>query len=297
LISTQHHWLKTRDLFWLVFINALWGLNLVTSKLGLAELPPLLFAMLRLCVTLIVCVRWLRWLPGQMRPMFTVAFCTGAGGFGLLCVGLSLSKDVSTVAIFTQLCVPFSALLSVFWLKEVIHWRRKLGITLAFAGVLIIGFDPRAFSYLLGLLCIVLQSLCVAIGMIAVKRLKGVTPMQMQAWMAVLGVPLLALLSFLFEQHQWQVVTHASWRAWGGVLFAAVFSSLVGQTVLFRLLNKYPVNLVSPLLVLSTVFGVIFGVLINHDAMTWRIWVGGCITLIGVLIVTSRDPRWAESGT
>lgn len=295
--SSGPHWLKPNDLFLLVFINALWGLNLITAKFGLAELPPVLFAALRITVMLVICVPWLRWLPGQMGVMLGVALCTGVGGFGLLTIGLSLSKDVSTVAIFTQLCIPFSALLSVFVLKEMIHWRRKLGISLAFIGALVIGFDPRALSYLPGLLFIVAQSVCVALGMMYVKRLQGAAPLQVQAWIAALAAPPLLLLSLLMETHQWQAIESATWVAWAAVLFAAIFSSLVGHSLLFHLLKRYPVSLISPMLVLSTIFGVLFGVVFNHDAMTGRIWLGGALTLIGVVIVSVRDPRWVETGT
>lgn len=277
----------------LVFINLIWGLNLLTAKLGVAEIPPILFACLRLALMLLICLPWLRWFPGQMRNLLLVSIFTGAGGFGLLALGLGLSKDVSTVAIFTQLVVPFSTLLSVMMLGEVIHWRRKTGIALAFFGVFIIGFDPRAFSYLTGLICIVLQALTAALGMIYVKRLKQVNPMQLQAWMSVMALPILSALSLIWEQQQLTALQSASMTAWGAVLFAALGSSLIGQTGFFYLLKRYPVSSVAPLTVLSTVFGMIAGVLINHDFLNGRMLIGGALTLNGVLIIELRTQRMA----
>lgn len=282
------HWLKPHHLALLVFVNFLWGVNLLTIKLGVAEIPGINFAALRVAVMLVICLPWLRWFPGQMRPLMMIGLCTGAGGFGLLALGLGLSKDVSTVAIFTQLMVPFSTLLSVLMLGEVIHWRRKTGIALAFAGVLIIGFDPRALSYWPGLLCVSLQALAAAVGMIYVKRLTGVAPMQMQAWISVVALPVLAALSLLMEHDQWHAMYAASIAAWSAVLFAVIGSSLVGQTLFFYLLKRYPVSSVAPLTVLQTVFGMLLGVFVNHDQMTGRMWLGGLITLIGVLIIELR---------
>lgn len=284
----HHQWLKPRHLALLVFINLVWGLNLLTAKLGVAEIPPILFACLRLALMLLICLPWLRWFPGQMRNLLLVSIFTGAGGFGLLALGLGLSKDVSTVAIFTQLVVPFSTLLSVMMLGEVIHWRRKTGIALAFLGVFIIGFDPRAFSYLTGLICIVLQALTAALGMIYVKRLKHVNPMQLQAWMSVMALPVLLVLSFILEQQQLTALQTASMTAWGAVLFAALGSSLIGQSGFFYLLKRYPVSSVAPLTVLSTVFGIIAGVLVNHDLLSGRTLFGGALTLVGVLIIELR---------
>ncbi len=234
---------------------------------------------------------WLRLFPGQMWGLFRVALGTGVAGFGLLSLGLSISKDIATVAVFSQLMVPFSALLSVLMLGEVILWRRKAGIALAFFGVILIGIDERAFSYLPGLFCVVLHALGAAFGMIYAKRLKGVGPMQLLAWVSVITVPVLLLLSLLLEHHQLAAVRSASGVAWGALFFAAIASSLIGQSVFFYLLKHYPVSSVAPMTVLSTVFGMLSGVLVNHDQLTLRMAVGALITILGVLIIELRTQR------
>jgi len=212
-------------------------------------------------------------------------------GLAFLVLGLSLAKDVSTVAIFSQLIVPFATILSVLFLGEVIHWRRITGIALAFIGVFVIGFDPRAFSYLAGLLCIVLHAFCAASGMIFIKRLRGVSPMQLQAWIGLFTMPIMIVLSLMMESGQASAMQHASITAWGAVAFAVIGSSLAGQTIFFYLLKRYPVSSVAPLNVLATVFGALFGVLINHDLLTSRMVVGGVITLAGVLIIELRTKK------
>jgi O-acetylserine/cysteine efflux transporter len=280
--------LKPHHFALLVFVNLMWGLNLLTTKLGVREIPPIFFSGLRLAIMLVICLPWLRWFPGQMGNLLRVAMFTGVGGFGLLALGLGLSKDVSTVAIFTQLVVPFSVLVSVFMLGEVIHWRRKVGITLAFVGVFIIGFSPRAFSYAPGLVCIVLQSLSAALGMVYVKRLRGVSPLHLQAWIAVFALPVILGLSLLFEHEPIVAVRSASYIAWGAAFVAAIGSSLIGHSGFFYLLKRYPVSSVAPLTVLSTVFGMIGGVLVNHDVLTGRMLLGGALTLLGVVIIEIR---------
>lgn len=274
----------------------MWGLNLLTTKLGVREIPPIFFSGMRLSVMLLICLPWLRWFPGQMGNLARVAIFTGAGGFGLLALGSGLSKDVSTVAIFSQLVVPFSALVSVLMLGEVIHWRRKSGIALAFIGVFIIGFDPRAFSYLPGLICVACQGLSAALGMVYAKRLRGINPIQLQAWISVIALPVILGLSFLFEHDPVTAMRSASYTAWGAVLMAALGSSLIGQTGFFYLLKRYPVSSVAPLTVLSTVFGMIAGVLVNHDVLTGRMLLGGALTLAGVVIIELRTRQVVIDG-
>jgi O-acetylserine/cysteine efflux transporter len=288
LATENHHWLKPHHLLLAIGINVVWGLNLVTSKLGVHEIPPVMFVALRAILLALICLPWLRWFRGQMGSILGVALGTGAGGFGFLVLGLSLAKDVSTVAIFSQLIVPFSTILSVIFLGEVIHWRRITGITLAFVGVFIIGFDARAFSYLPGLLCVVAHAICAASGMIFIKRLNGVAPLQLQAWVGLLSIPFMVCLSLILETGQLHAIQHASAVAWGAVAFAVLGSSLAAQTILFYLLTRYPVSSVAPLNLLSTLAGAVFGILINHDVLTTRMVVGGVVTLIGVLIIELR---------
>lgn len=282
------HWLKPHHLLLLIVVNLIWGANMLGSKLGVRELPAILFSCLRVAIILMVCAPWLRRVPGQMTNLLKGCLLTGVGGYGFMSLGLALSKDVSTVAVFAQLVVPFSALLSVLMLGEVIHWRRKTGIALAFCGAIFIGFDPRAFSYLPGLICIVLHAICASLGMIYIKRVVGVGPMAMLAWMAATSLPVLLLLSLLLEHNQVAAMQAASGTAWSAVLFSAIASSLIGQAGFFYLLQRYPVNSVAPLSVLATVFGMMLGELINHDVLTRRMLFGATMTLLGVLIIELR---------
>jgi O-acetylserine/cysteine efflux transporter len=115
--------------------------------------------------------------------------------------------------------------------------------------------------------------------------------MQLQAWVSVIALPVILALSLLFEQGQIAAVWSASYIAWGAVLMAALGSSLIGQSGFFYLLKRYPVSSVAPLTVLSTVFGMMAGVVVNHDVITDRMLIGGAITLVGVVIIELRTKQ------
>ena len=84
---------------------------------------------------------------------------------------------------------------------------------------------------------------------------------------------------------------------WGALVYAAVLSSLFAHTVYFFLVQRYPVTSIAPLTVLSPVFSVIFGVLLLGDALTPRITLGGVLMLLGVLIITLREKKFADTGS
>ncbi len=286
-----------RDLAFLILINLIWGLNLIASKIGVGQFPPVFFTALRFGSVALLVIPFLRWHRGQMKNLLAAAFFTGPAAFALLFEGVHKVEDASMVAIASQMGVPFSTLLSVWLLGETIRWRRRLGIALAFGGIAIIGFDPRAFQYWEGLMLVVFSCLVSSMGLIYLKRLKDVRPLEMQAWIAVVGGPLLLLVSLGVENDQWQAVTNADWKGWAALAFTTLLSSLVAHTGWYYLVSRYPVTSLSPITLLSPVFGVFFGVTLLHDQLTLRMIVGGAVTLVGVLIVLMREHKLIDTGT
>jgi O-acetylserine/cysteine efflux transporter len=289
--------LAARDLAFLILINLIWGLNLITSKIGVAQFPPVFFTALRFVILSALLFRMLRIHPGQMKYMLLGAILTGPAAFALLTMGLHMTKDASTVAIGSQMSVPFSTLLAIWLLGDRIRWKRTLGIILAFAGIVIIGFDPRVAGYWQGFALVVISCLISSYGLICIKRLTNVRPLELQAWIGVTGAPSLLLLSFFIEGGQGAALTHASLIGWGCLLFTALGSSMVAHTGWYYLISRYPVTSLSPITLLSPIFGVFFGVTLLNDQLTTRMLLGGALTLIGVFIVVSREKQIVDTGT
>lgn len=286
-----------RDLLLLLGITILWGLNLVISKVGVESLPPILFTTLRFAIMALVLAPFLRLYRGQMGALAVAGLLSGAVCFALMFVGLALAENVASVAIAGQLGVPFTTLLSVALLGEVVHWRRWTGIALSFAGVLVMGLDPRVFEYWPSLAFVIGSAFVGALGLIAVKRLQGVDPLAMQGWFALISLPLLAGLTLAIEQPTAQTVAQAPFAAWGAVLFSALGASVIAHTGFYYLVQRYPVTSVAPLTVLSPVLSVVFGIWWLGDTLTPRIALGGALTLVGVFIIIWRERRLPDTGT
>ncbi|HYM34362.1 MAG TPA: DMT family transporter [Steroidobacteraceae bacterium] len=295
--AAQRTWLTPLDFALLVFSNFIWGVNLVAAKLGIAEFPPVLFAATRFAVLAVVLLPMLRMFRGQMRTLLQAAIYSGALGFALMYLGFKLTDNISSMAIATQLGVPFTTLLSIWLLGERVRWRRKLGIALAFVGVAVVSFDPHALDHAFGLLLVAASQLVVAYGTIHIKRLRDISAWQLQAWIGLISAPGLLLLSLILDTGQWHAVTHATWIGWSAMLFTALASSLVAHTMMFHLIAKYPVTSVQPINVLSALFSIACGVIWFDDHLTLRILVGGGLALCGVVIVAMRDQKMVDTGT
>ena len=138
-----------------------------------------------------------------MRNLFAAAFFTGPGAFALLFEGIFSTRMQRRWPIASQMSVPFSTLMSVWLLGETIRWRRRLGIVLAFARHRNYRLRSARFSVLgrtgAGGLLVLVSSL----GLIYLKRLKGIRPLELQAWIAVLGGRRPAAVSLGIESGQW----------------------------------------------------------------------------------------------
>ena len=284
-------------LWQLVLINAIWGFNIVAVKLSADRVPPVFLSFLRFLIVGIIVWPWLRIRRGEMRWLLTAATCSGGLQFALMYSGVALSGNMSSVSIAGQLGVPFATLLSVLLLGERIHWRRWLGIGMAFVGVVLIGSSPDVFASWPGLILIVIASFIGAVGLIAIKRVHELEPLELQAWLAWGSLPLLLPLSLLLENGQLESLSHAGATGWGALLYSALLASLVAHTAYFALIRHYPVSSVAPVTVLTPLFGVLFSVLLLGDVLDWRLIVGGLLTLSGITVIVVRERKAAVTGT
>lgn len=286
-----------RHLAALLVITLIWGLNLIVSKIGLAQVPPMLFTALRFAVLAALLWPFLRVVPGKMNAMVVAALLSGAINFALLFAGLAIAQNVSAVAIASQLGIPFTTLLSVALLGETVRWRRWTGIALSFAGVMIIGLDPVVFGFWPSLVLVIASAMVGSLGVIAVKRLPEFKPLEVQAWFSWVSLPVLALLALVAHRPGLAELRAIPLQAWGAIAYTAILGSLIAHTGFYHLVQRYPVTSVAPLTTLSPVFSVIFGITLLGDAMTPRIAVGGLVTLTGVLIITLRERRLTDTGS
>jgi O-acetylserine/cysteine efflux transporter len=282
---------KPGDLLLALLANAAWSVNFLAGKAGVEHFPPLLFSALRFTVLLLLLLPWLRWQPGKMRQVLQISAVLGVLHFSLIFIGLDASGDIASVAIAAQLYVPFSALLAVVWLGERLDRRRVAGIAAAFAGVLVIGLDPTVFAHLDALAWIVGAALAMAVATILMRRLSGVGVFTLQAWIGAVATPSLLLMSLLLEQGQVEALRTAGWFDFALPVYSAIGASLVGHGIVYYLLTRYPVSLITPLLLLAPVLAVLLGVLFWGDQPTWKLLLGGLMTLIGVAIVTTKTPK------
>ena len=281
--------MNTRDLGLVLLVCVAWAFNFLTSAHALREIPPFMFTALRLGLLVAVLAPFVRAPgPGQWPRLVAVALCNGVLQFGLSFLALGMAGDLSSPAIVMQSYVPMSALLAWWLLGERFAWRTGLAIATSFAGVLVLGFDPLVLDRPLALVVMLAAALFLAVGTVLMRRLVGLDVVSAQGWTAIIGVGPLVALSLAVEPGSVQALGDATWIGWGGVVYSALFSSLLGHGLYYVLVQRHPVAVVTPWLLLTPVFAVGLGIAFWGDRPGPNLWIGGAMVLGGVLLIALR---------
>jgi len=281
----------------LVACNVVWGFNFIAGKIGTAVFEPLLFSALRFAFVLVLLAPFIRWVPGQMKRILLLGLVLGGGHYTLMFYAIQMGHVLSTIAVASQLVVPMSTLLAVWLLGERIQWVRTLAIAMCFLGVAIIGFEPVGSNDIPALMLTLVATLAMAFATIIMRNIKSVGVFNLQAWIALVAAPLLIGLSIAIEGPPWETLPLIPIEQYWTPFYSGVGATIFGHGMMYWLLTKHAVNLVTPFITLSTVFAVGFSIWIYGDALTPRIMAGGLMTLVGVFIISRRQKTPATMNT
>lgn len=270
-------------------VMIIWGLNFPVSKIGVTELPPLLFMAVRFALVAALTCPFFPLPRDKLPGVLLLAFVLGSLHFTCMFVGLSL-MDASTASLLVQSQVPFAALLAAIFFRDRLGWRRFLGLLVAFAGLVVIVGEPRFGSDPLPPLLILAASFFWAFANILIKRLGPIDGLALSGWLALFAAPQLLVLSLLIEGGQGAAMRAADWAGWGAVVFAGIAVTVVSYAMWYPLVRRYPVNQTMPFTLLIPLFAVASSAAILGDQLTVQTALGGGATILGVAIIVLRRP-------
>lgn len=284
--------MKPADFGLLFVVCLVWALNLVITRwtVTVADVPPIFFAGVRLGLVGLVLAPFLFPAPRQIGLMFLIGMGMGAVQFGLLFLGLA-NASASAAAVIGQLGVPITTIFSVMFLGEQIGWRRGIGIVMSFAGVMIIAIDPEKFTLTLGMIFLVLAAVSSSAASVLMKRIEPMSAMKLQAWVGTFSVIPLMTMSFAMETGQAEAVLSGNPLIYLSTAFAVLAVSIFGHGTFYRMIKKYDVTLISPLTLMTPIWGVILGITMLGEPLTAKLIIGAVVALAGVGVIMVRPNR------
>jgi O-acetylserine/cysteine efflux transporter len=270
---------------------SMWGLNFAVAKLALAEFPPIMLTALRFALVALILLP-LRPRPPRLRPILFLSMILGLAHFPFVLSGLS-RLDASTSAIVLQLQVPFGVFFAGLILGERLRLRDFLGMIISFAGVALIAGAPRLEANRVGLAFLLIAAVGWGLSTVQLKRLGPIDSFTLNGWMGLFIAVELAVVSLAVEGSPVPYVMAASWRAWGGLLYISVISTIVAFGIWTRLVSRYSVGQTMPFMLTIPLFAILGGIALNGDRPTLDIVAGGMLTVIGVgsIILGQRRPE------
>jgi O-acetylserine/cysteine efflux transporter len=277
--------MKPFDLFLAIVVMLIWGINFVVAKFGLAELPAILLMAMRFGTVALVLIPFVRVPRGRLKGILLLSFSLGTVHYAFMFTGMA-RLDAGTTAVLTQLQVPFSALIAALLYGEKLGWVRATGMAVAFAGVAIMMGEPRLTTDVVAVGFVIFATLVWALANIQIKELGPVDGFSLNAYLGLFAAPQLLITSLVLESDHRAVLAQADWTAVAfAVFYLAVIVQIVSYAIWYRLLRLYPVNQVMPITLLCPVLGVLSGVVLLGERLTWPIVIGGAATLAGVAII------------
>ena len=282
--------MKSLDTLAAIAVVIIWGVNIAAIKIGVAEFPPIFLAGFRFLIVAALLIWWVRPPWKQLRMIGLLSFAFGGLHFGGIFYGLG-GVDVSIVAIFNLLSVPFAVLFARIILNDRFGWRKLCGMGIAFVGMLILLGEPATTTSPLHLTVVFMAVVAWGLGNTIIKLIGPVNVFALSAWMGLFASIQLLLISAVFETGQLVALQNASLAAWGSLLYTVLMASITGYGLWYYLVGKYDVTKVVPFTLLVPIVGVLAGVFIMGEVLTFEKIVGGLVTLCGVAIIQLRWQR------
>lgn len=282
--------MRPSDVALALVVMVIWGLNFVAIRLGVQDIPPILFVTLRFAFAFVLMVPFVRWPRGQFRELALLAFILGALHFTTMFTAARY-LEASTMAVMSQLQAVFSALLARLWFAERLGGIGWAGMAIAFAGVVLIAGEPRLGEQPWALGLPVVGCAVFAFYHARVKRIGTLSPHVLNCWVSLLIVPQTLAISLVLEQGHWAAIRDVTWIGVASLAYQIGPMVLISYWAWYRLLYRYPLTRVAPFQMLVPLFGVLSGALILGEPLSLQKVAGGAVVIVGVALVVLRPVR------
>ena len=278
-------------------IIIVWGLNFVVISVGLQGIPPLLMGGLRfLLVAVIGC--WFVARPQvPLKWFIAYALSLSFAQFAFLFLAMSLGMPAGLASLVLQSQVLFTLVFAFWALKEPIKVSQLVAITVAGAGLALIGVtNGDSEMTTIGFSLTVLAASCWAIGNLitrTISKLGYKADVSLVIWSALFSCIPFFILSFLLEGPAliFSALRSISVVSILSLLYLALVATILGYSLWSHLLSRYPAGQVAPLTLGVPVIGLASASIVLDEQLTSIQLIGIGIVMLGLMINMRLDKQ------
>jgi O-acetylserine/cysteine efflux transporter len=270
-------------------VVVIWGVNFVVIKIGLQDLPPILFTALRFLFAALPLVFFVPRPTASWKFVAAYGMFQFALQFTLLFTGIKLGLPAGLASLVIQLQAFFTIGLAVLLLGERPRLLQLAGALVALAGMGLVAAKLEGQATLAGFVLVVLAN-------IVTRKIGPVNALSLVVWGSLLATPVLLAASLLAEGlPAWQAAaTRFSLRTLGAVLFQSYPNTIIGFGIWSMLFRKYAAATVAPFSLLVPVAGMASAALVLGEPLQWWKIVAGLLVLSGLALNLFGARLWAR---
>lgn len=286
----------------LLATSVLWGVASPIIKKSFETTTPLLFLSYRfLFVIILATIPFLLYQKKQKKiknplKLLLIGFLSVPLNLLLLFYGIARTSAMEA-ALLAALNPIFLTLGGVFFLKEKIINREKIGLLISVLGTLLIIFDPllangsfNGEKHLLGNFLVIIGGIVGVVGLVwAKEEKKNYTHRQISYFSFLSALLTFTLLSIIFEpKFTGDFLAIFSVPAIWGILYMAVFGSVIAYSCLIYGQSLIEVSEASLFTYLQPLFAIPLAVLWLHETINLAFFMGALLILLGVFLTEYR---------
>jgi len=274
-----------RHVLIVVLVPIIMGFGFVISKPAMEFFPPILLNGLRWSLSGLIMFWFFPFPKKYFKQIFFIALIGCTIQYSLTYSGLKI-VDASSATLFVQAEVPFGLLVAFLILGEKPSIRNIIGVIIAFIGIYILTGDPKLEGKLIGVILLLSGAFTWAFAQVLAKPIsQKMNALTLTAWIGVFAGPQSILASTLIEGNPIEFIMSANLMAWIIMLYLALIMNVLGYSLWYFVLGKYPVNFVMPGLLLLPVAGLLTAVLLLGETLTFYNLLGGSVVIFGVALI------------
>jgi len=274
-----------KDTVLVLVVILIWGANFTVIKVGLEEIPPVLFSALRFAIVALPAVFFIPFPKTSFWNVLGVGIFLGVIKFSLLFISMDVGVGAGLASLLLQSQVVFTIVLSVIIFKEEIKKHQMQGIVLAVIGFCLFFFTKEGSLTILGLVLILLAGFFWSISNLIMKRMKKVDLLHFMVWASLIPPLPLAILSYFTETSDpISLLQDTSMQLWMAVLYTGFISTLLAFAIWGHLLKTYTAATVTPFALLIPVVGMLTSRIFLNEHLGSLEIIGALIVMLGLFI-------------
>ncbi|AHM04887.1 Permease of the drug/metabolite transporter (DMT) superfamily [Roseibacterium elongatum DSM 19469] len=231
--------MPARDLVLVMVVVLAWGSNFTAMKIGLQELPPLLFVGLRFAILLPLLAFFRR--PAPWWTILGVGAFINTGQFAFLFSAMRDDATAGLASLILQSQAPITIILAAIFFRERVRGVQTVGIALACAGLALFGIAGGGNVTLWGLVLILTGALSWACGNLVLRKSPGVSMTALFVWASLVPpLPMLGLSMAWEGGDPVGQIAALSLGGWLAVAYVAFISTVLGFSIWGNLLSRHP---------------------------------------------------------